>query len=338
VKNESTRAQATNNPRRHKWTAELREKYLADHPVKNAAFVMHTPMFERAYSIVKDRVDTARTGTYFFGFPRLGKTSCAEEIKELLKDDFPSVYTSIVPIWSVSHVSDSHLFKLILEAEKHVLVRRPDPHLLLMNLITDIKMKVATRKGKQFVFMPDEFHLLNHHDFRQLLALHNALEKDGIKMTTIAFAQPEILSVVTSLQAAHQAQIIARFLSEPVKFEGCANLEELIILLKLYDEDSEFPNHTGISYTHFFFPLAYAQGFRMTDCADLLWKILAKNFPAHTEYGIPMEHLCLTVQHLLVANRKSDVSNFCFGEEDIDRAVLASNLLNFTSQVLPSLS
>jgi hypothetical protein len=49
-------------------------------------------MFERAYSIVKDRVDTARTGTYFFGFPRLGKTSCAEEIKELLKDDFPTVY------------------------------------------------------------------------------------------------------------------------------------------------------------------------------------------------------------------------------------------------------
>lgn len=318
------------------WNAELCEKYLSDHPVKNSSFIMHTPMFDRAYSIVKDRVATGRTGTYFFGFPRLGKSSCAEEIQEILGQDFPTVYTALISMWGAMRPSDTHLFKLILMKQKHILAKRLDAHLLLSNLVTDIKMNVASRGGNQFVFMPDEFHLLNHQDFQQLLSLHNELGSAGIKMTTIAFAQPEILNVVTSLQATHKAQLIARFLSEPVKFEGCSGVAELKIILTLYDKESEFPDGSGVSYTQYFYPMAFKNGFRLAHFAELIWKYLAKVFRAHETYGIPMEHLCLTIQHLLVANRKSDVSNYCFDEEDIIRAVAASNLANFTAQVLPS--
>ena len=42
-----------------------------------------------------------------------------------------------------------------------------------------------------------------------------------------------------------QNQIIARFFSEPLSFEGCSSLLEFESLLKGYDDLSEFPEGSG---------------------------------------------------------------------------------------------
>ncbi|HYD80317.1 MAG TPA: ATP-binding protein [Paucimonas sp.] len=225
------------------------------------------------------------------------------------------------------------MFKLLLEGQKHVLSSRNDTSLLLRNIKTDIQMKVASRNGSQFVLIIDEMQLLNEIDLQQLLVFHNALALEKIKMTTVAFAQPEIIHRVNALQTKHQTQIIARFLSEPLMFEGCGSAEELRALLKLYDEESEYPDDSGISYTKFFFPEAFARGFRLSKYANKIWHALKKAIPALPETGLPMEHVCLTIEHLLLAHRQYDAANFTYGTEDIEEAVEASNLRNFVSYV-----
>lgn len=65
-----------------------------------------------------------------------------------------------------------------------------------------------------------------------------------------------------------ERQIIARFLSEPLAFDGRTSVEELKEILKTFDEGTEYPEGSGWSYTRFFLPQAFEQGFRLQTYAS----------------------------------------------------------------------
>jgi hypothetical protein len=218
------------------------------------------------------------------------------------------------------------MFRLLLEAEEHALSSRKTADLLFENIKNHIRMQLSGRGGNHFVLILDEMQLLNDVDFEQLLVFHNALALQKINMTTIGFAQPEIHNVVTGMITKGQRQLIARFLTESLAFEGCSSIEEFSILLKEYDDNSEFPEGSGWSYTRFFLPIAFAQGFRLEHYARKIWKELLR---VAGDSVIPMEHLCLTIEYLLLMGGKLDCANFVFSEEEIAEAVDASNLKIF---------
>lgn len=106
--------------------------------------------------------------------------------------------------------------------------------------------------------------------------------------------------------AAKQGQIIARFFSEPIKFEGCCGAEELNELLKGFDEYSDFPDGSGCSYTKFFVPLALENKFRLQYYATAIWEELQRTAGAAAAEGIPMEHVCLVIERILLSARAED--------------------------------
>lgn len=306
-----------------------RTALLTVHPIVEREYTIPTPMLIAAYSIARERVWTRRTGVVFYGPPRIGKTKCAEEIERLLREDFPKTYVLMAYARRVTRANDGHMFRLILEASGHVLAARKDPELLFKNAVTDVELEVTKRKGTQFVLIIDEAQLLNDTDFQQLVVFHNELARKKIKMTTISFAQPEILHRRTALMTTKQTQIIARFLSEPLRFESCTCAEELAKLLDAYDEDSDFPEGSGWSYTRFFLPLAFENGLRLKHHARSMWNAL--ELAAGTALGAsaPMEHVCSMIEHLLLRLRKEDCARLTISEEDIAEAVGAANLQSF---------
>ena len=195
-------------------------------------------------------------------------------------------------------------------------------------------MNLGKSHGSQFVLVLDEIQLLNDTDFEQLLVLHNVLDLKKIRMTTISFGQPEILHKVTSLLAKGQTQIIARFLSENLAFEGCSSLDGLKFLLNGYDENSEYPDDSGWTYTRFFLPLAFANGFRLKKYARKIWFALCKAMGSKSDKGVPMEHVCATIEYLLLAGRKLDCATYTLSDEEIEEAVEGSNLRTFSPIVL----
>lgn len=260
----------------------------------------------------------------------MGKSTCVSDIRDRLNADFPRVFVSRVNARGSARPSFSHMFRLILEAEDHVLAKRTDPDQLFRNAVTDIVIKVGRRGGSQFVLLIDEMQLLCETDLQQLLVLHNALETAKIKMTTVSFAQPEIMHRRTALLVSKQRQIIARFLSEPITFEGCSSVDELKHILKVYDLDSEFPEGSGWSYTRFFLPQAFSNGFRLERYASKMWAALSQAAKALGDGMVPMEHLSITIEHCLLAARNDDAPNFVLSDDDIAAAVQAANLEVFS--------
>ena len=306
-----------------------REMLLEYHPVKEREYILPTPMMERAYSIIRDRVWARRTGAVFYATPRMGKTKCARATKDLLQDEFPRTFVSLLPARSSNRANDAHMYRLILEGENHALSGRANAYTLFDNALADIEVKTKSRGGTQFVLLIDEIQVLNDFDLQQLVCFHNALELRKIKMTTISFAQPEIEHRRSALMASHSRQIIARFLSELVQYDGCSSSADLRRILKSYDEASEFPEGSGWSYTRFFFPVASAHGFALEKYAVPLWSELTKAAGVGSNGMIPMEHTCLAIEYLLLEMRKQDCGPLVFDKEDIQAAVLSSQLQSF---------
>jgi hypothetical protein len=323
-------ATASNEADPTELSLERREALLAGHPILEREYTLPTPVMQRTYGLVRERVWARRTGIVFHAPPRMGKTRCAMAIKELIMAEFPQTHVTLLSVRSTTRPSAGHMYRLILEAESHALSERPNADRLYENAKADILLKTSLKGGSQFVLLIDEMQLLNVTDLQQLVCFHNALDLAKVKMTTVSFAQPEILHRRSALMTTNDRQIIARFLSEPLTFDGCASMAELRTLLIAYDEASEYPEGSGWSYTRFFFPVAFAHGFRLANYVACIWAPLANAAGPGTNGMLPMEHVCLTIEHLLLALHKHDCVNFMISDEDARLAVEAANLQTFS--------
>lgn len=313
----------------HVLTNKERNELFSEHPVITKKYLIITPVITNTYSIIRDRVWMRSTGTFMYATPRMGKTTCARAIKILLEAEFPEIFV-ISFTAEVKRKLESGLFIDILQAENLAIVKSSRYKDTQRQLITHIQSKLFTKKGQQFVLMIDEMQKLGEEDLDMLATVHNRLEAIDIKMTTIGFAQPEILSTRTALQATGQNFLIARFLSEPIAFDGCATKSDLKEILESYDNVQYFPIDSDLTFTRFFLPYAFDKGFRMSAYSDEIWSGLVHASKQLSVDSIPMEHLSRTIEFLLVNGSKSDSPKFSFKKEDISNAIKASNLTYFS--------
>lgn len=308
---------------------DARSRMLKEHPIIAKDYTLLTPMIKATYSLVRERVWTRRTGAFLYARPRMGKTRCATVLQRLLLLEFRDIHVMRLSADQRRSATDIGLLSDIFEAEGLSVKGRPTYKQMLSRLLVHIKTSVSARAGRQFVLLIDEMQMLSEADLRLLLVLHNRLEMADVSMTTLGFAQPEILEMRSALITSKAFNLIARFLSEPIPFDGCAGREDLATILVAYDDEKRYPENTDWTYTRFFVPEAFEAGFRLKDCADRIWQVLigaAKPLGTDT---VPMEHLTRTIEYLLLAGRKKDSPRFELNDEAIDAAVDASNLRTF---------
>lgn len=133
-----------------------REALLEYHPIREREYILPTPMMEGAYSIIRDRVWARRTGAVFYASPRMGKTRCTLATKDLLQEEFPKSFVSLLSARPATRPSDAHMYRLILEAERHALSGRANADALFDSAVADVEIKTKSRGGAQFVLLIDE--------------------------------------------------------------------------------------------------------------------------------------------------------------------------------------
>ncbi|MDY7537857.1 AAA family ATPase [Undibacterium sp. 5I1] len=312
------------------YTLAQRDELLMSHPIRQRTYTIPTIALERTYDLIRDRVWSRRTGVCFYGTSRVGKTVAAEYVEDRLKEEFETTFVSRLSAREAPRPkSNGHMPRLLLDARKHILAGRQKDEDLYRNAVTDTIMEVRRLKGALFVLIVDEMQLLSSHDLQQLLVIQNALAMEKIRSVTVSFAQPEIMERRTAMKATHQMQLIARFLSEPIAYEACTTVEELKVILEVYDVSSEYPINSGWSYTCFFLPQAFSRGFRLASYAPPIWQAVCDAAIHMGGDRVPMEHLSMTIEHILLAGYSNDSPNYILSKIDIELAVQASNLEMF---------
>lgn len=308
---------------------ETRETMVDKHPVITKEYIILTPMIEKAYRVIRDRVWMRRTGTFLYAAPQTGKTSCSRAVELFLRNEFKNIY--IIKLSADYRTTNSFagLPSDILQSDGVALGRRAGYKERLSQLLVHIVASLGAEAGRQFILIIDEMQLLSKDDLSVLLVIHNRLQQKGIAMTTLGFAQPEIIHKKTSLIATNDYQLVARFLCEPIQFNGCASKNDLEYILNSYDEEKKYPEDSDWTYTRFFFPRAFKNNFRLRDYSDEIWGELQKVAEPILLSTIPMVHLTGTIEHILAANRKKDADDFKITKQMIAAAVESCGIYGF---------
>ncbi|MNJ28267.1 hypothetical protein D3C77_227980 [compost metagenome] len=268
------------------------------HPLVTAQAQIITQQMVRVYQLCLDRVGARRAAVLFEGSSRTGKTCCSEFVAARMRIQLPTVLV-------ILHVARSRLARQRQSVLKELCTSEnilPQAHGVdhLQHFLAYIEAHVTGQVAPHCILIVDEIQNWEPNDFHVLADLHNYLHLQGITLTLIGFAQPEIYSRLSGLKAVKHYQIIARFFAEIIPFRGCQSIEELATILQACDTGSEFPCGSGISYTAYFIPQAYAAGFRLVPLAALFWNAFGESVAGKYIKNLPMQHLRESIVCLLL--------------------------------------
>jgi hypothetical protein len=320
--------QSDSNFRNENKAFERRETDISQHPIVTKKYTVITKAIESAYTIVRDRVFMRRTGLILYASPRTGKTYCANALRSILASENPDKYIVYLPCVQ-SGAARSAILKDILALTRATFSYRKGASEIRDRLVLHIASMSTCAGGNHFILIIDEMHLLKEADYVQLLILNNWLEQADIQMTTIGFAQPEVLEQRSALQAVKADQLVARFMCETISFHGCSRKEDLLSILSAYDDSLVFPEGSSTSYTEYFLPKAFKSGARLSLCCDIFWTKLILAIEGSSRDSIPMEYIIRSTEYLLIMSFPKDGPDFYFSEEAIIESIKASSLSDF---------
>ncbi len=301
----------------------------AKHPLCQQRYIIPTPSIENFYAQIKRCVRFKIPGTMTYALPRYGKSRSIMYCLGAIKTDFPKLpaYQFICPKKGTS--SETSFFSDLLRTVGH-----EKPNAGIISAKRGRLTKFLLEKGehsdyKCVVIFFDEAQKLSMCEYEWLRDLHDELDQQGIRLLTFMVGQQQLKHQKLAMREEGAIQIIQRFMIDELKFNGLRSLDELATCLHEYDEAC-YPPDSDWTYTRFFLTKAFDNGYRMFDCAELLWDVFSaaheETSPA-TQIDIPMTYFTRAVEYMLIEYQNADDEHFHVDEKICVEAV---NLSKFT--------
>lgn len=301
-----------------------------DHPLMQQNYILPTPSIEELYHRVRRLVTLRVPGAIIFAYPRYGKTYAIRYLTRYLRCEMPTlVIVSVGCRKSKSH-SEDLFFSTLLEAAGH---KAPETGTIakkrrkLLERLTEL---VDRSKFKFLILFADEAQRMDSIEYEWLRDVHDELERRGIRMITLLFGQPELMHQKSAFREARQTQIVARFMIDEIPFRGVRDIDDLATCLAAYDA-TVFPEGSEWTYTRFFFPVAFENGFRLVEQATYIWNAFQNALEAaKADYGldIPMQYLARTIEIAFIDYAKDDSTEFSFSAKIWESCVAQSNFVS----------
>ncbi|WP_297833535.1 ATP-binding protein [Thermomonas sp.] len=300
---------------------QLFRPLIATHPI------------ERVADAINAAIDMGYRGLGVFGFARFGKTESitylidhpfwlAQRPAAMLRVDAPDTHKR----------TDSSFFRSLLTLLGVRVPLRANPDELCTQLMGRL-IEVAQNSGTHLIILfLDEAQRLLPADYEHLVTLDNRMTRAGYYFFVVLFHQRDITGFSNEVLPSndHPPHVTGRFLVRKHEFTGLVGVDEVAYALTRYDEGTEWPPGTGISYTQHFAPDAFANGFRLANYAQRLWDCashLRAEARLPTEWTWPMKSFEATVVYLLTATIPCTPSFESFDDEQLIAALRAAGLV-----------
>ncbi|MEQ7049907.1 ATP-binding protein [Paenibacillaceae sp. P-4] len=276
------------------------------HPIESGKYIIGTKEVRRMYKTIKQWVENRAPGGIAYGRPRLGKTWAIH----YLANELPIDFGEHLPILRFrcnqnTRINENTFYEQLLSQFGHSLPYSGRQTIKSDRLNKFLHEKAERAGCNRIVLFIDDAQRLVPLQYNILMDIYNYLKESGINMTAILVGQDELKHIRSSFINAKMSQIVGRFMVHEYCFSGIKSKEELKVCLEGYDNLSEFPENSGWSFTRYYFPESYEQGFRLFNCTDELYgtyEALRKEKGISKKLEIPMQYLTLTVEYALKKN------------------------------------
>ncbi|MVW85775.1 ATP-binding protein [Pseudomonas sp. PB101] len=272
------------------------------HPVFRKDFTIVTNAVSEASNIALEAIFMRQTGIIFYGLSRVGKTCCIKSIHAQTSGFMPRAYVTQIEVIKQEGSYTNNIVEQLAK-EEELVFRRSTLAVEKLGQMADMIINRCHEKNcNHWVLLLDEFQRLRVHDINILFHLFNRLDRKGVTMTVLSFAMPQVFKQRDKLMevvGGDNEQLIARFMSKLVEFKGCRSAHDLAVILKTFDEKSEYPVGSCEPYTQNFAPAAFKAGFRLADYVQSLWQAFDAGAVGAYKNNVPLEHVFLSIRYLL---------------------------------------
>jgi hypothetical protein len=282
------------------------------HPVETGRYVIATPPVCLLYEKVRGWVANRASGVAIYGKQRFGKTRAIRYLVAELKQEFGQDLPILCILCRDCRVpTESAFFENLLRALNHAITTGTAT--TKRDRLTEFLYEQSQRTGggKRLIIILDEAQKLHEMQYRWLVDVHNELDDRGVNLTWLLVGQEELIHMREVFVKTKKQQLIGRFMTHQHVFTGVTSASDFEFCLASYDDPTrtEYPPGSGWSYTRYYFPAAYENGFRLAGEAENLWQAFHKvrvesRLPADAE--IPMQYFAGTVEYALKTYGSTD--------------------------------
>ncbi len=297
------------------------------HPILTRRYTIVTPMMEALIAEMVQWINNGVTGAIIAGDPRRGKTKARRLMAQILPMHFPRlpVFHMIARLYA--HPSERVFFGDLLKAFKHSMHSEGTAAQRRDRLMEGVVSVVQSSGQDRVVLFIDQAHRLMEMHYDWLVDFHDELNERGIELFVFLIGQLEIVTVCDELRRAGKTQIICRFMIDSIKYFGIRSVKELKACLSSYDDKSRFPDDTDWTFTRYYFPEAYAAGWRLAHHADAFWAAfdeVRRHGSVRGAMEIPMQHFVRAAERFLLDAELSPGGEPIVSSEKLNQYVAAT--------------
>lgn len=240
-----------------------------DHPLVTRDYSLYTPPIQRMVDQLALWIDNRVEGAVIYGPSRFGKSSAVDHwVQALLTQRYKNALPMVV--WSHTESggasSIGRFYAYLLHASRHPLYKATRNPLSRQHMLMERWHSLALRGGGRFlILIIDEAQGMTQREWLWLVELHSLLEKERLRLCVFSIASLQFFDEPMGLAMVGGAHVAARFMLASERFRGIHGLDELAGVMAAYDEGTEWPVHSGQSFTASVAPKAWEQGFRLED-------------------------------------------------------------------------
>lgn len=255
---------------------QMHPMYLIKRPLAD------THAIERVATGMTTAIEQNSHGMKLVGNTQRGKTHACVHLGETTDwRPYPMAFCHI-RMGLHERATENYLYTKFLACAHLKVSQLSDPNVNLARVVTHL-VSLAEEASSEVIIMPiDEAQRLHAKDFEHLHTLDNDIEAEGKRLFVILIYQidyggkePETILSEISRHAN------ARFLQHEVTFIPVYGPNELRRYLKQYDKELTWPVGSGVTYTQYFAPIAFAEGWRFHHQAEEIWRIASELLAQH---------------------------------------------------------
>jgi hypothetical protein len=289
---------------------------IMHHPIVTQERVLPTPPIQELCKTVKRAVLLRQMGVYFTAPSGAGKTNAIAALIRFLKKEFPGLAVLQHNSLNKQVPSIRAFFKHFLQSvgypdlsgETYELRRRT-----VLRIVDDGRLSTYN----MVVFIVDEAQAMEMDDFCFLKDVSNEVLFHNVQLVTILMAQsPDFNTVVAELNSKKRLDLISRFAMRHLPFRAFNCIEDIQAVLRGIDSEI-YPKDKGWTWTEFFFPKAFAAGFRLeNESANLLAAIreMGKHLYGNN-FVFPARQLFEAIRSFMIDNAGYDSPNMALPAE-----------------------
>jgi hypothetical protein len=253
-----------------------RIRLLPTHPLNQRPVRVLTRAIKQAFLEICGAAAYKHAGVAFCADFRVGKSTAVLMIKDWLRATLPNVAVASLSAQSHKETSERVFYGDMLLAFQ--LTESGTAQDRKIKLRAAIIAACREAGGTDFVLLIDEGQNWGDTEYTWLRDLANLLrDQDGFCLITAVWGDLR-LDQLSSMFRTKRKDLWGRFMLKPQQFQGIRNQEDLRFFLAEHDsiKRCEFPVGSGISFTEYFLPRAYANGWRLANETENLWNAMVQ--------------------------------------------------------------